>query len=152
MAKQSEQSETNYVGQSASSRRRSRALQIVYGEKPVVRLDPNGPLWEVPSETQGTVTYLVNLDRISCECAYYRDTRRVCKHIEAARIVESARQLEVNEHGEIRSVPNPYKNAAYYERLKRVEDALVTQIGMLLIKHSVGLLNKEGKLDHDAHA
>lgn len=65
------------------SNRRSHALQILFGDNPLIHR--GGPIWDVPSETR-SVHYGVNVDRATCECPYWRQTRRLCKHIDAVRI------------------------------------------------------------------
>lgn len=119
--------EANFVGQTAGSRRRSKALQIVYGDRPVVRMDPKGIVWEVPSQTDSS-KYTVNLKRVTCECRYWRDKRRVCKHIEAARFTEAGTRVDQGEGVDLPPTSNPYKNAPYYDALKEAETSILLQL------------------------
>ncbi len=98
------------VGKSANGLRCSRALQIVYGEEPIINV--GGPIWSVPSQTE-CKTYTVNIDRKTCECPYFRSRRLVCKHIEAVRIYKS--KILVRADPSDSKGISPYKNAAWYD-------------------------------------
>lgn len=109
------------AGKSASSIRRSRAMQIVFGEDPIVHV--GGPIWDVPSQSQ-SIRYSVNMDRLTCECPFWRDRRVVCKHIEAVRIYKSRNALP--EDGTSTGLPNAYKNPSWYDQLQEQQyDILV---------------------------
>jgi hypothetical protein len=102
--------------------RRSAALRIVYGERPIKHR--GGPIWEVPSETK-LLDYAVNVDRRTCECPYFRDRRDTCKHIEALLIYH--RHVIINTDAPT-SIPSVHKNAPYYDRLKEQEADILAQL------------------------
>lgn len=131
------------VGKSASSIRRTRALQIVFGEAPIVHV--GGPIWQVPSETQSAVRYAVNMERHTCECAFWRDKRVVCKHMEAVRIYQS-RNGATAEAGS-RGLPNPYKNPPWYDRLAEQQYHILT-----LLLQSIGVALTEKMASERAKA
>lgn len=95
----------------ASNNRRSRALQIVNGEEPVVHI--GGDVFSVPSETR-CARYVVNMEHLTCECPYWRKVHAPCKHIEAVRIFRSNNVPPSD--GGIRTLPNPYKNPPWYDK------------------------------------
>lgn len=102
----------------ASSRRLSRALQIAFGERAIVNVE-NTPIWEVPSQTTSR-TYMVNMERRSCECEDWRGSHKECKHIVAVAIQQKKLALP---DGDIRPVvPARYQNAPWYDRLQRHEE------------------------------
>lgn len=106
-----------------SNNRRSRALQIVFGERPIVHV--GGPVWKVPSETT-SATYAVNMDRLTCECAYWRKMKVVCKHIEAVRL--HAMKIKYDPDLQRKRLPNPYKNPQWYDKLAESELTLLTAV------------------------
>jgi hypothetical protein len=121
------------INPKAANNRRTRALQILFGDAPIVHVQ--GPIWEVPSETLCR-RYVVNIDRLTCECLYYRTTRRVCKHMEAVRLYRS--QNAVRPEG-AQTFPNPHKNAPWYDRLQERQLDILT----LLLRSLSGKLSRE---------
>jgi hypothetical protein len=103
------------IGKSASSIRKSRALQIVFGEEPIIHV--GGPIYDVPSQTR-CLRYSVNIERLTCECKFWRDRRVVCKHIEAVRLYQTQHKLLPEPNP---GLPNAFKNAPWYDRLKARE-------------------------------
>lgn len=95
----------------AANNRRSRALQIVNGEAPIVHV--GGDVFSVPSETR-CARYVVNMKNLTCECAYWRKMHAPCKHIEAVRIFRSNNAPRLN--GAAQPLPNPYKNPPWYDK------------------------------------
>jgi hypothetical protein len=104
--------------QKESKRRKNLAIQIFYGDRPIVLIGKS--IYSVPSGTSGDIAYIVNLKRNICECKFWRKTHETCKHIYAARMYR--------EQIEGRPVPAPetglepvvYKHPPYYEKLRRV--------------------------------
>jgi len=83
------------------------------------------------------------MERLTCECPYWRDKRVVCKHIEAVRIYISHNPSvaeQVIEH-----LPNPYKNPPWYDRLAEQQFDILT----LLLK-SLGRALQEKVQDDSA--
>lgn len=101
-----------------SKRRKNLAIQIFYGERPIVLMGMC--IYSVPSGTRGDIAYIVNLIRNTCECEFWRKHHVTCKHIYAARMYR--------EHIEGRPVPaqesaaesGAHKHPPYYEKLRRV--------------------------------
>jgi hypothetical protein len=83
----------------------------VFGEAPITHV--GGPIWNVPSETTSK-TYTVNIERLTCECPYWRKMHEVCKHIEALRIFRSRSQYGPSERFRL---PNKHKNPPWTDRL-----------------------------------
>jgi hypothetical protein len=100
------------VTQKASSKRRSRALQIVFGETPIIRV--GGPIWSVPSEST-CKTYVVNMERLTCECPYWRNMHSTCKHIEAVRIFQARTAIPSEPRYVLK---NKYKNEPWLDRVE----------------------------------
>ncbi len=101
-----------------SKRRMNLALQIFYGERPIVLIGMG--IYSVPSGTSGDIAYIVNLIRNTCECKFWRAHHVTCKHIYAARMYRE--QIEGG------TVPGPesavesgaHKHPLHYEKLRRV--------------------------------
>jgi len=101
-----------------SKRRKNLAIQIFYGERPIVLIGIG--IYSVPSGTSGDIAYIVNLIRNTCECKFWRKEHLTCKHIYAARMYRQ--QIEGG------TLPGPesavesgaHKHPPYYEKLRRV--------------------------------
>jgi SWIM zinc finger len=90
-------------------------------------MDAQGIIWEVPSQTDSS-KYTVSLKRLTCECKYWREHHRVCKHIEAARLTEASTRLDRGENADLEQTPNPYKNAPHYDALKEAETSILLEL------------------------
>lgn len=99
-----------------------RALEIFNGPNPVVHLYARR--YRVPSETKGGVTYEVDLQVPECDHPHWADRKVICKHIEAARMEEAIRL----KRGELQSIPNPYRNAPYYDAVCGIEEEAVYEM------------------------
>ncbi len=84
--------------------------------------------WRVPSCSEVSRSYAVNLDEESCSCADFRNRRKTCKHVFAAVIAASRRGRAVSLMAELRArraeelaeavaeaVPEPVNEAAIRE-------------------------------------
>lgn len=84
--------------------------------------------WRVPSCSEVTRFYRVNLEEESCSCADFRNRRKACKHVFAAVIAASRRGRAVSLMAELRArraeelaeavaepVPQPVTEAAIRE-------------------------------------
>jgi len=105
-----------------SSRKKNLALQIVFGERPIIG---EGDIWDVPSQSDDD-TYQVNLKKKTCECADWRKHRRPCKHIYAAAMHKA--KVSEDEIAVVESIPNPYKNPPYYDHIMANSDRLVAEL------------------------
>lgn len=105
-----------------SKRRQNLALQIRMGPRPIIRIGEG--IYDVPSQTDGAVTYIVNLIRNTCECKYWRSSHAICKHIYAARMFRSDTEFD--------AIPEPerseYRHPAYYERLRSVRRPCIREL------------------------
>lgn len=135
----SQPAKPNLIKGRGRNNRRSHALQILYGDIPLIHR--GGPIWDVPSETR-SVYYSVNVDRRTCECPYWRQTRRLCKHIEAVRIFlggsASLRRRDEN-------VNVVFANPPYYDRLAKSGFTILS----LLVQSLALAVNDEFSNDSD---
>ena len=108
-----------------ASRRRSKALQLVWGEDPVLSL--GGGIFAVPSQS-GNGNYTVNLGRGTCDCPYFRKHRCTCKHMEAAHLFGAKERLDAEGSAALGPLRHAFSQPWWYDRVKRYESRCVRQL------------------------
>lgn len=104
--------------QKESKRRMNLALQIFYGDRPIVLIGVG--IYSVPSATSGEEAYIVNLIRNTCDCKFWRRTHAICKHIYAARLYREQIEGRPVPEPEPGSEPAVHRHPPHYEKLRRV--------------------------------
>jgi hypothetical protein len=129
-----------------------RALDILFGDMPILAGDPNIPLkenviFEVPSQSVGGTYYAVNLERETCGCAYWRKRRCTCKHIAAARLFRSGERVaKPDDHGK---TPTQYPNPPWYDEIKLREERAVRELLRCLSNQEQPTRNGTGRPPQD---
>jgi hypothetical protein len=109
------------LARSRSARKRNKALQILWGEAPIIHVE--GPIYSVPSLTVGGKRYTVNVEHPQCECKDFRHTGLACIHVHAARHFISGVRWKPKSEPAIR-----YKNPSWYDKLKAREEPAIRQM------------------------
>lgn len=106
---------------------RNLALRILYSERPPVHV--GGNVYKVASESEVGRKYNVTLGRrVTCDCRYWRNQKRVCKHIAAARLDRGGRRKVAFKDSDRQVVPNQYQNAPGYDAAKATESVAVPEL------------------------
>jgi hypothetical protein len=90
-----------------------------------VRYDANAEEFRVKSESEAGRSYRVTIRPRFCECAFWRDRQRACKHIEAAKLQWA--QLTKKPPEKADSRPS-YPNAPWYDAVAKVEYRAVREL------------------------